>query len=68
MKVKEKSSAISKGMVKFLGIFNPLMRELVEMMYQNENDYFFDSSKFSKRFPDFPITSYQDGVSAVVHS
>lgn len=68
MQVKEKSSAISKGLVRFLGLFNPLMRELVEMMYQNETDYYFDSSKFRKRFPDFAVTSYSEGVQSVIDS
>jgi len=31
-------------------VFLPLMKEFPEMMYQNEMDYVFDSSKFEKRF------------------
>ena len=33
-----------------LGVFLPLMKEIPEMMYQNQMDYVFDSSKFEKRF------------------
>lgn len=37
-------------MLKVLGLFIPVLREFPEMLYQNEMDYFFDSSKFEKRF------------------
>lgn len=37
-------------MLRMLGLFNPLIREFPEMLYQNETDYVFDSSKFEKRF------------------
>jgi nucleoside-diphosphate-sugar epimerase len=37
-------------MLNLLGIFVPIMREFPEMMYQYEQDYIFDSSKFEKRF------------------
>jgi hypothetical protein len=42
------------------------MKEVVEMMYQNNQDYFFDSSKFKKQFPQFAVTPYRAGVQAVV--
>jgi hypothetical protein len=33
-----------------LGLFNPLMREMKEMLYQYDRDYEFDSSKFETVF------------------
>ncbi|HEY0040337.1 MAG TPA: NAD-dependent epimerase/dehydratase family protein [Flavisolibacter sp.] len=66
MQVKNKISPVSKTMVRLLGLFNPMMGELVEMMYQNTQDYYFDSSKFKKKFPEFRTTSYKDGVREVV--
>lgn len=68
LKVKNKVQSISTTMVRLLGLFNPLMKELVEMMYQNNQDYFFDSSKFKKRFPGFRITPYAEGVGEVVRA
>jgi nucleoside-diphosphate-sugar epimerase len=59
---------LTKWMIKIGGLFNPLVREVIEMLYQFENDYDFNSDKFKLRFPDFPITSYQDGLNAVVAS
>jgi nucleoside-diphosphate-sugar epimerase len=43
------------------------MREMVEMMYQYDRDYVFDSSKFEKRF-DFKPTPYEDGISKIVQN
>ena len=41
------------------------MKEMAEMMYQYDRDYFFDSSKFNNHF-DFKTTSYQEGVKLTV--
>jgi len=43
-------------MIKFLGVFIPSMRELVEMLYQYDRDYFFDSSKFNRYFNYIPAS------------
>lgn len=56
MEAKDGYTIISKGMIKFLGIFVPYMRELVEMLYQYDRDYFFDSSKFNSYFKYIPTT------------
>ena len=42
------------------GLFNPLAKESVEMLYQYEDDYLFDSSDFEKRF--FKATDYHTGI------
>jgi hypothetical protein len=52
--------------IRILGIFIPFMKEMPEMMYQYEQDYFFDSSKFTKRFG-MEATSYQIGVQNIVN-
>jgi nucleoside-diphosphate-sugar epimerase len=65
MKVSNRSFVISVWMMKILGIFIPVMKEFPEMMYQYDRDYFFDSSKFEKRFK-FKTTTYQEGVRATV--
>lgn len=41
---------IPTWMLRLLGLFNPTIKEFPEMLYQNEMDYVFDSSKFEKRF------------------
>lgn len=65
MKVPDKVKTVPLWMFKAIGLFVPIMRELTEMMYQYDRDYFFDSSKFDKRF-NFRTTSYQEGVKIIV--
>lgn len=47
--------------VRMLGLFVPVLREFVEMMYQFENDYIFDSSKAQKFLSENP-TRYAEGI------
>jgi nucleoside-diphosphate-sugar epimerase len=56
-----KIQQLPKWGVRALGLFIPVLREFVEMMYQYENDYFFDSSKFEKEFG-MSATSYKIGI------
>jgi nucleoside-diphosphate-sugar epimerase len=56
MPTSEKYTTISAGMIKFLGVFIPSMRELVEMLYQYDRDYFFDSIKFNRYFNYIPAS------------
>ena len=65
MNVPDKVSVMPIWLIRILGIFIPVLKEMPEMMYQYERDYFFDSSKFVKRFK-FNPTSYQEGVKATV--
>lgn len=66
MNVKDKLMVIPQWLLGLMGIFIPVLRESREMMYQYEADYFFDSSKFEKRF-NFKPTTYQDGIHFIVH-
>ena len=43
------------------GLAVPMMRERAEMLYQNDRDYVFDSTKFERRFG-FAPTPYADGI------
>ena len=65
MKVKPSYSTLSKMMLAVLSVFIPTLRELKEMQYQNDRDYFFDSSKFQQRFG-IEATNYADGIKAIV--
>jgi nucleoside-diphosphate-sugar epimerase len=61
MKSEKKIFVMPLWLIKVVGLFIPILKELVEMMYQYDRDYFFDSSRFEKRF-DFKTTTYQEGV------
>ena len=65
MKVPDKVSVMPIWLIKILGIFVPVLKEMPEMMYQYDRNYFFDSSKFEKRF-NFKTTTYQEGVKLTV--
>ncbi len=65
MKTSKKVMVLPMFMLRLLGIFMPLMREMPEMMYQYDRDYFFDSSKFNTHF-NFTPTTYEMGVREIV--
>jgi nucleoside-diphosphate-sugar epimerase len=56
---------IPTWMLRIIGLFNPTIREFPEMLYQNEMDYVFDSSKFEKRFG-IQSTNPRDGVKSMM--
>ncbi|MEO3404508.1 NAD-dependent epimerase/dehydratase family protein [Mucilaginibacter sp. CAU 1740] len=59
--VKPKYSRINKVMLWLVGLFQKVVMGTVEMYYQYDHDYIFDSSKFEKTF-DFKPTNYEDGI------
>jgi nucleoside-diphosphate-sugar epimerase len=65
MQVKDQLSILPMWLLKILGLFIPIMKEMPEMMYQYNQDYFFDSSKFDKHF-EFKTTTYAQGVKETV--
>jgi nucleoside-diphosphate-sugar epimerase len=65
MNVKPKTQTATKFIVKLLGLFIPLMREMPEMMYQYDRDYVFNSDKFTNHF-DFKPTPYLDGIREII--
>jgi nucleoside-diphosphate-sugar epimerase len=61
LNVKPVYFILSKTMISLLGIFSTTIRELKEMQYQNNQDYFFNSSKFDEKFS-FTPTTYEEGI------
>jgi nucleoside-diphosphate-sugar epimerase len=59
--VKPKVFAINKFMLWSYGLFNKVVAGTVEMYYQYNHDYIFDSSKFEKAFGVKPA-KYEDGI------
>ena len=51
-----------RGILKVLGWFNPLMRELPEMLYLEETPVILDDSKLLAKLGGIPKTSYDDGI------
>jgi nucleoside-diphosphate-sugar epimerase len=65
LNTEPKFQAAPAFMIKLLGAFIPVMREFPEMLYQYEQDYIFDSSKFEKRFG-ITASNPQEGVKALI--
>ncbi|MDR8393775.1 NAD-dependent epimerase/dehydratase family protein [Aliifodinibius sp. S!AR15-10] len=63
--VKPKYRTAPKFVVRLIGLFDSVMSEIVEMYYQYDRDYVFNSTKFEKRF-DFAPTPYVEGIRETV--
>lgn len=61
MEVNKKPMALPLWMVRLIGLFVPIMREMPEMMYQYDRDYVFNSDKFENQFG-MHATPYPEGV------
>ena len=59
--VQSNYSVLKKWMIKMVGVFNKTVSESYEMLYQNEFDYYFDSTKFNDFFNYHP-KNYRDGI------
>lgn len=56
---------LNKWMLGVLSIFNRKIAESYEMLYQNEYNYYFDSTKFN-RFFDYKPKSYYEGIRSTI--
>lgn len=65
MKVANKVFVMPAWLIKIVGIFIPIIKEMPEMMYQYDRNYYFDSSKFERRFK-FNPTTYPVGIKHTV--
>lgn len=67
MSIKPDYMVVKKWMLSMLGLFNKVIKENNEMLYQNDSDYLFDSTKFEKAFNYKPI-NYEEGIINTVKS
>jgi len=67
MKTQNKVQVVPLWMLKLLGIFVPILREMPEMMYQFDRPYVFDCSKFISKF-NYKPTSNSDAVKQTIES
>jgi nucleoside-diphosphate-sugar epimerase len=57
-----KYRSVGRGMLKMMGWFSPLYRELPEMLYLQETPVLLDDSKLQTKFGPVRKTSYDDGI------
>ncbi|MEP6750309.1 MAG: NAD-dependent epimerase/dehydratase family protein [Bacteroidota bacterium] len=67
MKTVAKLQVLPVWLMTVLGVFMPQIKELKDIVYQSDRDYFFDSSKFEKRFEIKP-TLFGTGIRETVKS
>ena len=67
LNTEAKVQKVPNYMLRLLGIFVPIMKEFPEMLYQYEQDYIFDSSKFERRFG-IASTPPPEGIKSLVKS
>ncbi|WP_345947811.1 NAD-dependent epimerase/dehydratase family protein [Mucilaginibacter sp. PAMB04274] len=58
---KPRYMTVNKLMLQLIGMFNKVIQGTVEMYYQYDHDYIFDSTRFEKAFNVQP-TPYADGI------
>jgi len=63
---KPRMFVVGKTMLRLAGLFNPLMREMVEMNYLQTSPLVMDDSALRGLLGDLPKTSYQQGISHCV--
>ncbi|MCL1668888.1 NAD-dependent epimerase/dehydratase family protein [Elizabethkingia ursingii] len=58
-------SVVPKFIFRIGALFNKKVKELLELLPRYEHDNIFDDSKFRKRFPEFKVTSYKQGIEQI---
>jgi nucleoside-diphosphate-sugar epimerase len=63
--VEPRLRVLRPWMLRIVGLFDRTVQELMEMLYQYDRPYVFDSSKFERRFQ-FAPTPYEKGIEETV--
>lgn len=63
---KPKVGVVGRGLLRFVGVFVPDAREMIELMYEFEETLVLDGSKFARAFPSFQYTPHEDGIRQTV--
>ena len=58
--------SVKRGMIRFLSIFSPFMRELLEMIYLTEEPLLLSGDKYEKAVGPLPKTPYQEGLKETI--
>lgn len=58
---------VNKSMIRMMGIFHPFMKEMVEMMYLNENPILLNGVKYEQTIGPVPNTAYNVGIAETLN-
>ena len=53
---------VKKNMIRFMSIFSPFMKEMIEMMYLTEEPVILSGEKYEQKFTSVPQTPYKIGL------
>jgi nucleoside-diphosphate-sugar epimerase len=59
---KKSIRTVSKTMIQFIGLFQPFMREMVEMMYLTADPVILCGKKYEAKIGPIPQTPYKEGI------
>ena len=63
--VEPRYKILKRWQLKLAGLFSQQLRDAAELLPRYEVDNIFVSDKFRQRFPDFRITTYREGLTAI---
>lgn len=63
---KKSIRVVSKTMIRFIGIFQPFMKEMVEMMYLTETPVILSGKKYESEIGPVPKTPYREGIKETI--
>jgi len=63
-----KVSMMPRSLLGIMGILVPPIKEMREMLYQFDETYIMSYSKFKNHFPNFKVTTLDDGIRAMIDS
>ncbi|MBS0316936.1 MAG: NAD-dependent dehydratase, partial [Proteobacteria bacterium] len=58
-------AVIGKWTLIAAGLFSKPAREIRELLPRYQHDNLFDSTKFKRRFPEFGVTAYREGLELI---
>jgi nucleoside-diphosphate-sugar epimerase len=53
---------LTKNTIRFIGLFNPFMREVVEIMYITKEGFVLSKEKYRQRIGPLPTTPFRKGL------
>jgi nucleoside-diphosphate-sugar epimerase len=63
--VEARYTVLKRWQLRLAGLFSGTLRDAAELLPRYEADNLFVSDKFKRRFPDFKVTTYRQGLAAI---
>lgn len=63
-----KATIVPRFMLKIMSIFISPVKEISELLYQNDDTYIMSDKKFRDHFPEFKATEFKKGISEMIFS